>query len=73
MSRKGDKSIIPQACSRKRAAFIAILFCHGKEANGIYLHSAYRCAKTQVRTAVTVYCLSLFDVIVVTMCTYKCS
>ena len=36
MRRKGDKSIIPQACSRKWAAFIAILFCHGKEANGIF-------------------------------------
>ena len=45
IGRKGDESIIPQAQSRKSAAFIAILFCHGEEANGIFLHRINRCAK----------------------------
>ena len=35
MGREGNKSIIPRACSRKWAAFIVLLFCHGEEANGI--------------------------------------
>ena len=36
MGRKGDKSVIPQAHSRKWAAFIAIFICHGEEATGIF-------------------------------------
>ena len=45
---KGDKSVITRARSRQWAAFIAIFICYGEEANGIFLHSVYRCAKTQV-------------------------
>ena len=45
---KGDKSVIPLARSRRWAVFIAIFICHGEEANGIFLHSVYLCAKTKV-------------------------
>ena len=45
---KGDKSVILRTRSRRWAVFIAIFICHGEEANGIFLHSVYRCAKTKV-------------------------
>ena len=54
MGRIGDKSIMPRTRYRKWAAFIAIFICHGEEANGIFLYSVYRCAKTRVRMAFTV-------------------
>ena len=62
---KGDKSVIPQARSRRWAAFIAIFICHGEEAKGTFLYSVYRCAKTQVWMAFTVYRLSRFDAVIV--------
>ena len=34
--KKGDKSVASRARSRRWAAFIAILVCHGEEANGIF-------------------------------------
>ena len=36
MGRKGDKSVIPRALSRKWASFIAIIICHEEEANRIF-------------------------------------
>ena len=45
---KGDKSVIPRARSRRWAAFITIFMCHGEEANGIFSHGVYQCAKTRV-------------------------
>ena len=72
--RKGNKSVIPRARSRRWAVFIAIFICHGEEANGILLHSVYRCAKTKVWMAFTVYRLSRFDaVILVWMRPYQCN
>ena len=62
---KGDKSVIPLARSRRWAVFIAIFICHGEEANGIFLHSVYWCAKTKVWMAFTVYRLSRFDAVIV--------
>ena len=53
--RRGGKGVIPRARSRRWADFIAIFICHGEEANGIYLHGVYRCAKTKVWMAFTVY------------------
>ena len=31
MGRKGDKNVIPRACSTKWVAFIAILICRGED------------------------------------------
>ena len=62
---KGNKSVIPRARSRRWAVFIAIFICHGEEANGIFLHSVYQCAKTKVWMAFTVYRLSRFDAVIV--------
>ena len=42
---KGDKSVIPRARSRRWAVSIVIFICYGEEANGIFLHNVYRCAK----------------------------
>ena len=44
--RKGDKNVIPRPL--KGATFIAIFICHGNGANGIFSHSVYRWARTQV-------------------------
>ena len=46
---KGDKSVIPRACSRRWAVFIAISICHGAEANGIFLYNVYRCPKNLIQ------------------------
>ena len=65
MGRKGDKSVIPRARSRRWIAFIAIFICHGEDGNGMFLHSVYWCAKTQVWMAFMVYRLSRLDAVIV--------
>ena len=52
LGKKPYKRVIPRARSRRWAAFIATFICHGERD---ILHNIYRCAKTHVWMAFTVY------------------